>query len=170
MIKLLFPKNLTFSPSFTSPSHLAPPLLLQLSHLSSSSYNTSFLRPRDDETRSERNVGVSVWWEIDSCYLPADVNGYKVTRFITEALRSKGIKGPLQIKAFGDVLRLSHANQEALSSTGINLVHIPYGLSVNHVFYVAIEYFNVCVFVFLTAYLFSLLCGYSEDDIILWQS
>ncbi|KAK4264811.1 hypothetical protein QN277_025939 [Acacia crassicarpa] len=127
MIKLLFPKNVTIISSFCSSSALPRPLLLQICHFSASSYNHSFLRPRDDETRDDRNVPISVWWEFDSCNLPADVNGYRITHWLTEALRAKGMKGPLQIKAFGDVLRLSTANQEALSSTGINLVHIPDG-------------------------------------------
>ncbi|XP_028798345.1 uncharacterized protein LOC114753793 [Neltuma alba] len=126
MIKLLFPKNVTIISSFPSSSPLVRPLL-QICHFSASSYNRSSLRPDDDETRNERNVPISVWWEFDGCNLPADVNGYRITHCITEALRAKGIKGPLQIKAFGDVLRLPIANQEALSSTGINLVHVPNG-------------------------------------------
>ncbi|KAJ6777178.1 LIMKAIN B LKAP [Salix koriyanagi] len=44
-----------------------------------------------------------------------------------QLLGGNGIKGPVQITAFGDVLQLSRANQEALSSTGINLAHIPNG-------------------------------------------
>lgn len=124
MIKLLVSKNVSIISSFSSSSQLVRPLLLQICHFSASSYNHSFLRPHDDETR---NVPISVWWEFDSCNLPVDVNGYRITHCITEALRTKGIKGPLQIRAFGDVLRLSTANQEALSSTGINLVHIPNG-------------------------------------------
>ncbi|KAI3803931.1 hypothetical protein L1987_32097 [Smallanthus sonchifolius] len=56
-----------------------------------------------------------------------NVNVYKLTQFITSAVRTVGIKGPIQITAFGDVLQLSRSNQEALSSTGINLTHIPNG-------------------------------------------
>lgn len=59
--------------------------------------------------------------------MPCNVNVYKVTQFITAAVRTVGIKGPIQITAFGDVLQLSRSNQEALSSTGINLTHIPNG-------------------------------------------
>lgn len=47
---------------------------------------------------------------------------------ITSAVRANGIKGPVQITAFGDILQLSRTNQEALSSTGINIAHIPHGM------------------------------------------
>ncbi|XP_050207170.1 uncharacterized protein LOC126656609 [Mercurialis annua] len=74
-----------------------------------------------------RNVKVSVWWDFENCNLPAGANVYKVAHGITAAVRANGIKGPVQITAFGDVLQLSRANQEALSSTGINLAHVPRG-------------------------------------------
>lgn len=59
--------------------------------------------------------------------MPSGVNVFRVAQAITAALRGNGIKGPVQITAFGDVSQLSRANQEALSSTGINLAHIPNG-------------------------------------------
>jgi len=68
-----------------------------------------------------------VWWDFENCHLPSGVNVYRVSQAITAAVRGNGIKGPIQITAFGDVLQLSRANQEALSSTGINLAHIPNG-------------------------------------------
>ncbi|KAK9070942.1 hypothetical protein SSX86_009510 [Deinandra increscens subsp. villosa] len=90
---------------------------------SSSSYHSYSRRNPDDV----RNVRVSVWWDFENCQVPCNVNVYKVTQFITSAVRSVGIKGPIQITAFGDVVQLSRSNQEALSSTGINLTHIPNG-------------------------------------------
>lgn len=63
--------------------------------------------------------------------MPCNVNVFKVTQFITAAVRSVGIKGPIQVTAFGDVMQLSRANQEALSSTGINLTHVPNGLFIH---------------------------------------
>ncbi|KAL4588403.1 hypothetical protein LXL04_001288 [Taraxacum kok-saghyz] len=89
----------------------------------SSSYHSSSRRNHEDV----RNVRVSVWWDFENCSIPCNVNVYKVTQCITAAVRSVGIKGPIQITAFGDVLQLSRSNQEALSSTGINLTHIPNG-------------------------------------------
>lgn len=52
----------------------------------------------------------------------------RVAQSITSAVRAKGIKGPIQITAFGDVMHMSKSNQVALSSTGINLTHVPRGL------------------------------------------
>ncbi|GAB2278737.1 hypothetical protein Dimus_013413 [Dionaea muscipula] len=74
-----------------------------------------------------RNVRVSVWWDFENCGLPAGANVCRVAQFITAAVRANGIKGPVHITAFGDVLQLSRANQGALSATGVNLAHIPGG-------------------------------------------
>lgn len=52
---------------------------------------------------------------------------FKVAPAVTAALRANGIKGPVQITAFGDVYQLSRPNQEALSATGINIYHVPQG-------------------------------------------
>ena len=70
-----------------------------------------------------------MWWDFENCNLPAGVNVSKIAPAITEAVRTNGIKGPVQITAFGDVLQLSRANQEALAYTGIHLTHVPNGSS-----------------------------------------
>ncbi|GFZ05587.1 putative endonuclease or glycosyl hydrolase [Actinidia rufa] len=93
-------------------------------HSSSSSSSSSFHSKRDEESR---NVKVSVWWDFENCSLPAGANVFKVAQSVTAAVRENGIKGPIQITAFGDMLQLSRSNQEALSATGINLTHIPHG-------------------------------------------
>jgi hypothetical protein len=59
--------------------------------------------------------------------VPVGVNVSKVAPAITDAVRANGIKGPVHITAFGDVLQLSRSNQEALTFTGIHLSHIPNG-------------------------------------------
>lgn len=59
--------------------------------------------------------------------MPCNSNVFKVAQCITNAVRANGIKGSLQITAFGDVMQISRTNQEALSSTGINLTHVPSG-------------------------------------------
>ncbi|KAA8530997.1 hypothetical protein F0562_005712 [Nyssa sinensis] len=104
---------------------------LRISHFSTSSNSfhsspSSSYQSRRHEEES-RNVRVSVWWDFENCTLPAGANVFKVSQRITAAIRANGIKGPIQITAFGDVLQLSRSNQEALSSTGINLTHIPHG-------------------------------------------
>ncbi|CAK9140147.1 unnamed protein product [Ilex paraguariensis] len=106
--------------------------LFQVSHFSASSSNPYHSSPnpsypsrRHDE--ESRNVRVSVWWDFENCSLPAGANAFRVAQSITAAIRGCRIRGPIQITAFGDVMQLSRANQEALSSTGINLIHIPHG-------------------------------------------
>ncbi|GMH25125.1 hypothetical protein Nepgr_026968 [Nepenthes gracilis] len=105
-------------------------LLFRISCFSTSSFPihspsaSSSLRRQDDESRY---VKVSVWWDFENCSLPAGVNVFRISHCITAAVRANGIKGPIQITAFGDVCQLSRSNQEALSSTGINITHIPNG-------------------------------------------
>ncbi|KAL2528170.1 putative endonuclease or glycosyl hydrolase [Forsythia ovata] len=105
--------------------------LFKISHFSTStpsfhSSTSSTYQSRRHEEES-RNVRVSVWWDFENCNLPCNVNVFRVAQFITSAIRASGIKGPIQITAFGDIMQLSRANQEALSATGINLNHIPSG-------------------------------------------
>ncbi|XP_073122676.1 uncharacterized protein [Henckelia pumila] len=86
---------------------------------------SSYPQRRHDE--ESRNIRVSVWWDFENCNLPCNANVFKVAQCITNAVRANGIKGSLQITAFGDVMQISRTNQEALSSTGINLTHVPSG-------------------------------------------
>ncbi|XP_010484263.1 PREDICTED: uncharacterized protein LOC104762633 [Camelina sativa] len=86
---------------------------------------TSTRRPQcDDESRIVR---VPVWWDFENCHLPAGANVFKLSQTITSAVRNSGIKGPITITAFGDLIQLSRTNQEALSATGITLTHVPQG-------------------------------------------
>ncbi|KAG8383417.1 hypothetical protein BUALT_Bualt04G0010600 [Buddleja alternifolia] len=82
--------------------------------------------PRRHEEES-RAVRVSVWWDFENCNLPINSNVFRVAQCVTNAVRANGIKGPIQITAFGDVMQISRTNQEALSSTGIILTHVPSG-------------------------------------------
>ncbi|XP_010462833.1 PREDICTED: uncharacterized protein LOC104743447 [Camelina sativa] len=97
-----------------------------------SSYNsgvghfTSTRRPQYDE--ESRSVRVPVWWDFENCHLPAGATSvFKLSQTITSAVRNIGIKGPINITAFGDLIQLSRTNQEALSATGITLTHVPQG-------------------------------------------
>ncbi|KAG8478678.1 hypothetical protein CXB51_028512 [Gossypium anomalum] len=117
---------LSFSSSPSSPSLYS--FSIFISHFSTShnppllSYSSSW---RHEEV--SRHVKVSVWWDFENCNPPVGFNVYKIAHMITSAVRANGIKGPVQITAFGDILQLSRANQEALSSTGVNLAHVPQG-------------------------------------------
>ncbi|KAL3630107.1 hypothetical protein CASFOL_023091 [Castilleja foliolosa] len=81
-------------------------------------------RQGDDDRRV---VPVSVWWDFENCNLPLNTNVFRVGQCITNAVRANRINGPVQITAFGDVMQISRTNQEALSSTGITLIHVPSG-------------------------------------------
>ncbi|CAA7027132.1 unnamed protein product [Microthlaspi erraticum] len=91
----------------------------------SGSSHSSSRRPQHDE--ESRSVKVSVWWDFQKCNLPVGANAFKVAQSITGAIRNSGIKGPISITAFGDILHLPRSNQEALSATGISLTHVPQG-------------------------------------------
>ncbi|KAG6394556.1 hypothetical protein SASPL_145145 [Salvia splendens] len=81
-------------------------------------------RRQEEESRAVR---VSVWWDFENCHVPVNGNAFRVAQSITNAIRANGIKGPIEITAFGDVMQISRTNQEALSATGINLTHVPSG-------------------------------------------
>ncbi|KAL2240159.1 uncharacterized protein LOC105171114 [Sesamum indicum] len=93
---------------------------------STQTHQGSGFHPRRQEEES-RSVRVSVWWDFENCNLPLNTNVFRVAQCITNAVRANGIKGPIQITAFGDVMQISRTNQEALSSTGISLTHVPSG-------------------------------------------
>ncbi|PON44951.1 Meiosis arrest female protein [Parasponia andersonii] len=117
----LSPKT-PFLLSSSGSSSSCHPLFLLLSSYSSAPH--SFPRRHEEESR---NVRVSVWWDFENCNVPSGINVFKISHTITAAIRANGIKGPIEITAFGDMVQLSRLKQEALSSTGINLTHIPSG-------------------------------------------
>lgn len=59
--------------------------------------------------------------------MPVGVNVYKVSPRITSALRTSGVKGPITIYAYGNVVQLSRSSQEALAASDIRLNHVPRG-------------------------------------------
>ncbi|XP_021665442.2 uncharacterized protein LOC110653928 isoform X2 [Hevea brasiliensis] len=124
-------KPLSSKTHFLSPSPSSSPfpysILVSYLCTSPATLPSRFHSLRRLQEEESRNVKISVWWDFENCNLPAGVNVYKVAHLITAAIRANGMKGPIQITAFGDVLQLSRANQEALSSTGISLTHIPNG-------------------------------------------
>ena len=72
-----------------------------------------------------REVRVSVWWDFENCHIPNGVNVCRVAPRVSAALRAAGIRGPLSITAFGDVLQLARSSQEALAATGVSISHVP---------------------------------------------
>ncbi|KAE8728284.1 hypothetical protein F3Y22_tig00004630pilonHSYRG00110 [Hibiscus syriacus] len=112
-------------------SSSSPPsysLSIFISHFSTSQTQPS--HPHSSSWRHEeasRHIKVLVWWDFENCSPPAGFNAIKIAQLITSAVRTNGIKGPVQITAFGDISQLSRINQEALSATGVNLSHVPNG-------------------------------------------
>jgi hypothetical protein len=66
-----------------------------------------------------------VWWDFENCHIPNGVNICRVAPRLAAALRAAGIRGPLSITAFGDVLQLARSSQEALATTGVSISHVP---------------------------------------------
>ncbi|KAL4378568.1 hypothetical protein GQ457_02G009850 [Hibiscus cannabinus] len=120
-----FPLRSLFSFSSPAPSCSFPQSHF-ISYFSTSQtqplHSHPFSRRHEEESR---HVKVSVWWDFENCNVSADFNVFKIANMITAALRANGIMGPLRITAFGDISQLSRASQEALSSTGVNLYHVP---------------------------------------------
>ncbi|KAM0939841.1 putative NYN domain, limkain-b1-type, meiosis regulator and mRNA stability factor 1 [Dioscorea sansibarensis] len=125
-------QTLTLRASLTRLHFLRPKLLLFYSTAADDplhrrrpeSYHSSSLRRQHEE--ESRSVRVTVWWDFENCSIPYGVNVFRVAQRITSALRSNGIKGPVTINAFGDVAQLSRTTQEALTSTGVCLTHVPH--------------------------------------------
>ncbi|CAN6380683.1 unnamed protein product [Urochloa humidicola] len=85
---------------------------------------------RDEEEEDEweeesKAVKVVVWWDFQRCRLPARVNPHCLGPRVTAALRGAGIRGPIEITAFGDVTRLPQAELQTLTETGVALSHVP---------------------------------------------
>ncbi|KAL6658394.1 hypothetical protein ACP70R_003980 [Stipagrostis hirtigluma subsp. patula] len=77
------------------------------------------------QQQEARAVKVTVWWDFEMCRLPQGVNPCRLAPRVTAALRGAGIRGPVEITAFGDVARLQRGEQEALAATGVTFSHVP---------------------------------------------
>lgn len=80
---------------------------------------------QQQEEEESKAVKVSVWWDFENCNLPNGVNPGRVAPRVTAALRAAGIRGPLSITAFGDVVQLARPSQEDLVATGVSISHVP---------------------------------------------
>ncbi|KAF8657871.1 hypothetical protein HU200_059681 [Digitaria exilis] len=78
--------------------------------------------PQEEESRAVR---VAVWWDFENCNIPNGVNVCRLAPRVAAAVRAAGIRGPLSITAFGDVLQLARSSQEALAATGVSISHVP---------------------------------------------
>ncbi|XP_011023875.1 PREDICTED: uncharacterized protein LOC105125218 [Populus euphratica] len=71
---------------------------------------------------------ISVWWDIENCHVPMGCDPHAIAQNISSALVKMNYCGPVSISAYGDTHRIDSAVQQALSSTGIALNHVPAGV------------------------------------------
>ncbi|KAA8549025.1 hypothetical protein F0562_000709 [Nyssa sinensis] len=70
----------------------------------------------------------SVWWDIENCQVPKGCDPHAIAQNISSALVQLNYCGPVSISAYGDTNRIPSSAQQALSSTGIALNHVPAGV------------------------------------------
>ncbi|KAJ4849882.1 hypothetical protein Tsubulata_034684 [Turnera subulata] len=70
----------------------------------------------------------SVWWDIENCQVPKGSDPHAIAQNISSALVKLNYCGPVSISAYGDTIRIPSSVQQALSSTGISLNHVPAGV------------------------------------------
>lgn len=70
----------------------------------------------------------SVWWDIENCQVPRSCDSHAIAQNISSALIKMNYCGPVSISAYGDTTRIPSSVQQALSSTGIALNHVPAGI------------------------------------------
>ncbi|XP_059659260.1 uncharacterized protein LOC132306074 [Cornus florida] len=70
----------------------------------------------------------SVWWDIENCQVPKNFDPHALAQNINSALVKMNYCGPVSISAYGDTHRIPSSVQQALSSTGIALNHVPAGV------------------------------------------
>ncbi|KAL0890489.1 hypothetical protein Bca101_014472 [Brassica carinata] len=67
----------------------------------------------------------SVWWDIENCEVPKGWDAHAIAQNVSSALLKMNYGGPVSISAYGDTNLIPHAVQQALSSTGVGLNHVP---------------------------------------------
>ncbi|VVB17582.1 unnamed protein product [Arabis nemorensis] len=70
----------------------------------------------------------SVWWDIENCEVPRGWDSYAIAQNVSSALLKMKYCGPVSITAYGDTTLIPHHVQQALSSTGVGLNHVPAGV------------------------------------------
>ncbi|KAG2316781.1 hypothetical protein Bca52824_019903 [Brassica carinata] len=70
----------------------------------------------------------SVWWDIENCEVPKGWDAHAIAQNVGSALLNMNYSGPVSILAYGDTNLIPHAVQQALSSTGVGLNHVPAGV------------------------------------------
>ncbi|CAN6836091.1 unnamed protein product, partial [Brassica oleracea] len=66
----------------------------------------------------------AVWWDMKDCSVTEGIDAHRVRPSIEGGFRELGYSGPVSIKAYGDQKRTPDHLLQALSSTGVAVVHI----------------------------------------------
>ncbi|CDY69567.1 BnaC07g49870D [Brassica napus] len=69
----------------------------------------------------------SVWWDIENCPVPKGWDAHSIAQKLNSALVNLNYRGPLTITAYGNTELIPKHIQQALSSAGISLNHVPSG-------------------------------------------
>ena len=69
----------------------------------------------------------SVWWDIENCPVPKGWDAHSIAQKLNSALVNLNYRGPLTISAYGNTELIPKPVQQALSSAGISLNHVPSG-------------------------------------------
>ncbi|KAF8083750.1 hypothetical protein N665_0754s0006 [Sinapis alba] len=96
--------------------------------LSLSDVGLKFLATTPTHRSDERTAKTSVWWDVENCGVPKGCDGHKIALNIKSALEKINYCGPLTIYAYGNINLMTSSVQEALSSTGVSLNHVPPGV------------------------------------------
>ncbi|XP_018510409.1 uncharacterized protein LOC103837483 isoform X2 [Brassica rapa] len=73
-------------------------------------------------------VKTSVWWDIENCEVPKGWDAHAIAQNVGSSLLDMNYCGPVSILAYGDTNLIPHHVQQALSSTGVGLNHVPAGV------------------------------------------
>ncbi|XP_033142374.1 uncharacterized protein LOC117132434 isoform X2 [Brassica rapa] len=69
----------------------------------------------------------SVWWDVENCPVPKGWDAHSIAQKLNSALVNLNYRGPLTISAYGNTELIPKPVQQALSSAGISLNHVPSG-------------------------------------------
>ncbi|KAH7865571.1 hypothetical protein Vadar_008433 [Vaccinium darrowii] len=84
--------------------------------------------PSDSAEARYKTAKTSVWWDIENCRVPEGCEPHSIALNITKALANMNYYGSVCISAYGDTTRIPASVQQALTSTGIPLNHVPAGV------------------------------------------
>ncbi|KAI5061009.1 hypothetical protein GOP47_0023514 [Adiantum capillus-veneris] len=86
----------------------------------------SYSKRAGEEREDWRDVGV--FWDIENCSIPSNLDPYVVRPNIERALRTSGFLGPIHVAGYANLNTLCRGHTlESLSESGISIHHVPCG-------------------------------------------